>query len=113
MACNPTTPSNSEHYSRSRANDCDNDDFAARSRSSGTVVIDCDTDPDHRHKPDSLDRVDQSKVHLFHDSKVIPTTVDMTETTEQEARQLFDAEPCSHCFRDIDKPMTRVPGERV
>jgi len=113
MACNPKTPSNSEHYSGTVVINVDVSQRETSSRQSATQTDDVDTDPDHRHKPDSLDQVDQSEVHLFHDSKVIPTTVDMTATTEQEARELFDAEPCSHCFRDIDKPMARVPGERV
>lgn len=70
----------------------------------GTIVVDIDPTVD-------LDDVDANEVHSFHDSKVIPTTVDMTETTEERAREQFDAVPCSYCFRDVERPMKRLPGE--
>jgi len=76
MSMKPKLPSNSSHYSAS-------------------IVVDVDL-----NDGETLDDY-EDEILCFHDSKEIPSTIGMTETTEQKAREL-GAVPCSGCFRDVD-----------
>lgn len=60
-----------------------------------TVVVDVDLDDD-----ETLEDCEES-VLSFHASSQMQSTFDMTEVTEEEARDA-GAVACSECYRDVD-----------
>lgn len=66
-----------------------------RRSSENKVVVDVDLDDD-----ETLEDVDEP-VLSFHAPSELQSTFDMTEVTEEEARNA-GAVACSECYRDVD-----------